>query len=436
MKLHSLLALTLVALMSMTAEAQPPFGGGDRGGGDRGGGDRGGGGGDRGGRGGGDRGGGGARGGFDPSQFLERLDRNGNGMLDMDEREGPAAFMISRIQRENPNIKIDRPIPIKEIGDAFNRMRGGQPAGDSGNSGDSASALDAQLLVPGFGVENPLAPVPGFGSTAEMFDVEIREEDKKEAEERMRRYDRNKDGFLTSDELSSRWEGNPMDFDRNRDGKLSAAELTVRYARRREGAAAASTPRRDPRDNRDRGRRDKDDEPEDPYNGAKSFRNLGLAIASDDLPGLFQEKDANGDRQVEMSEFASEWNQEKVEEFYALDRNGDGAITLAEFNRPAGSDSGGDSPTASMKTSTSQSSGKPRSSSAGASSGGGDDDRNQKYVDYSKRIISRYDSNKDGSLQQTEWKKMLMDPSPADSNRDGTITADEYTNYLLQKAKK
>ncbi len=430
MKLQILLSLTLVALISLTAEAQPPFGGGDRGGGDRGGGDRGG----RGG-GGGDRGG---RGGFDPSQFLERLDRNGNGMLDMDEREGPAAFMIGRIQRENPNIKIDRPIPIKEISDAFARMRGEQPSGGGSSGGDSASALDAQLLVPGFGVEDPLAPVPGFGSTAEMFDVEIREEDKKEAEERMRRYDRNNDGFLTSDELSSRWEGNPMDFDRNRDGKLSVAELTVRYARRREGSTQTNTARQSTRDSRDRGRRDRDKGGEDPYNGAKSFLNLGLATASEDLPDLFKEKDANGDRQVEMSEYATEWNQEKVEEFYALDRNGDGAITLAEFNRPRTSEGDSGSSTTAMNRSSSRPSASPARSPASSSSGSksGGDDSTQKYVDYSKRIIARYDSNKDGALQQTEWKKMLTDPSPADANKDGTISADEYTSYLLQKAGK
>ncbi|QEG41444.1 EF-hand domain-containing protein [Roseimaritima ulvae] len=432
MKLHILLSLTLVSLLALTAEAQPPGGGGDRGGR---GGDRGGGGGDRGGRGGGgDRGG---RGGFDPSQMLSRLDRNGNGMLDMDERQGPASFIVSRMQRENPNLKVDRPIPIKDIGDAFNRMRGGQPSGDSGSQGgDSPSALEAEMLVPGFGVEEPLAPVPGFGSTAEMFDVEIREEDKREAEERMRRYDRNKDGFLNSNELSSRWEGNPMDFDRNRDGKLSVAELTVRYARRREGSAAATTARRDTRNDRDRGRRDRDDEPEDPYNGAKSFRNLGLAMASDDLPDLFQDKDVNGDQQIEMSEFASEWNQEKVEEFYALDRNGDGTITLAEFQRPSSGGGESDSSKPAMQTASSSGASSSRGASSSSASQSDDAERSAKYVAYSKRIIARYDNNKDGALQEAEWKKMLIDPSPADTNRDGKITADEYTSYLLQKAKK
>lgn len=424
MKIHAFLSLLLIALLSVPAQAQPPREG-----------DRGGRGGDRGGRG-GDRGGrGGDRGGFDPSQFLSRLDRNGNGMLDMDERDGPGSFVIGRLKRENPRFNADRPIPLKEISDAFTRMRGG--GGDRGgrdnNDQAQASALEAGMLVPGFGVEAPPEPVPGFGATAEMFDVEVREEDRREAEERMRRYDRNRDGFLTPNELSSRWEGNPMDFDRNRDGKLSPAELAVRYARRREGNAQKAQPKRDSRDDRRRRDRD-DDEPVDPYNGAKSFRNLGWPSENEELPELFKERDADGDGQVLMSEFASEWTQEKVEEFYALDRNGDGAITLAEVNAPRREDQDSQDDGRQSMTSTSQQS---RSEDRGDSSRKDDEEsRSQKYLDYSKRIISRYDTNEDGALQAAEWKKMLIDPSPADVNRDGRITADEYTDYLLKKGRR
>src|SRR6056297_1101860 len=48
----------------------------------------------------GDRG----RGGFDPAAMLQRFDRNGNGMIDMDERDGPAGFIIGRLERENSGI--------------------------------------------------------------------------------------------------------------------------------------------------------------------------------------------------------------------------------------------------------------------------------------------------------------------------------------------
>ena len=135
-KLLAVIALT--ALMATTLSAQPPFGG--RGGGDRGGdgGFRGGpgGGGFRGGPGGGGPGGGGfrggpsrgggdrgSRGGFDPSSMLSRLDRNGNGVLDPDEQQGPAQFLIGRMQQSDPSIEPGKPIPLEKITEGFNRMR-------------------------------------------------------------------------------------------------------------------------------------------------------------------------------------------------------------------------------------------------------------------------------------------------------------------------
>ncbi len=70
-------------------------------------------------------GGWGGRGGFDPSSFVDRLDQNQNGMLDPDEMQGPAQFMISRMQRDDPSIRTDRPIPLSKIKESFERARSG-----------------------------------------------------------------------------------------------------------------------------------------------------------------------------------------------------------------------------------------------------------------------------------------------------------------------
>ena len=100
-------ALALCLMTAVMVSAQPPGRGGDRGGGF--GGPGGGFGGDRGGRGGpgggfgGGRGGpfggdrGGRGGGFDASSMLSRLDANGNGVLDPEEQQGPAQFLIGRV---------------------------------------------------------------------------------------------------------------------------------------------------------------------------------------------------------------------------------------------------------------------------------------------------------------------------------------------------
>lgn len=390
------------------------------------------------------------RSGFDPSAFLDRLDKNDNGMLDLDEREGPAGFIIRRMKREDPNFNDKRPIPLKEFREAFERMRRQRDGGRSdrggrsgrGDNEDGESVLDPNLLVPGFGNPEPPPPVPGFGGTAELFDVTVRPEDEREAADRLRRYDRNRNGFLDANELSDRWEGNPMDFDRNRDGKLSKAELTIRYARRREGREQQRARRDgDRRRGDERRKRDDDRDPVDIYMGAKSFRNLGRSSDGEgesDLPELFSEKDANGDQQVAMSEFASEWTAEKVKEFYALDHNGDGVITLAEFRgegKPRGSDVG-----QTLTSRASNASGGDSGSGAAreGSEGGGNSaqlsaEDKAKYRRYSERIIQRADKNGDGKLDKQEQKAMYIDVSDADYNRDGFVDTEEYYRNQLEK---
>lgn len=413
-------------------------------------------------------GGPGGAGGFDPSRFIEGLDRNGNGMIDPDEMQGPAQFMISRMQREDPSIRTDRPIPLAKFKEAFDRMRGGRESGgDSGaqprrpdNSEAINAALTAATLVPGFGGDAPvLPPVLGFGPAAEMMSVEVTPADLKEAEERMARYDRNKDGFLAGDEISSRWSGNPMDFDRNGDGKLSVSELAIRAARLRVAqASVATTPER-----RDEGRRrERQQTPveiEDLYSGRRSFAVTQRGLP-EGLPGWFAERDTNGDLQVSMAEFSSDWTPELVDEFQRFDLNGDGVITPQEClaavrnGAVASSGSGGGSPMASAggpptdassgrtfgRTSGGSRFGRPSSppsgsapvaASSAAPAGGAPDAR---MLEAAQRIMARNDKNKDGVLTPDEWQEMLVDPSAADADRDGRITAVEYAQWLQSRS--
>jgi hypothetical protein len=50
----------------------------------------------------------------------------------------------------------------------------------------------------------------------------------------------------------------------------------------------------------------------------------------DGLPDWFARKDVNGDGQVTMSEYSSEWSAEKAREFTRYDLNGDGIVTPQE----------------------------------------------------------------------------------------------------------
>lgn len=448
------LAFFLSVCMVTEVIAQSPFGGGrgGRGGGDAGGGDgggrggfggRGGGpgggfggrggapGGGFGGRGGapgggapgggfGGRGGapGGGRGGFDPSSFLKNLDRNGNGTIDVDEQQGPASFLISRLQRDNPNIKAGSPIPLSKLTESFDKMRSAGGRGDSGRGSQDAAndAMEVDLLVPGFDVAIDPEPVMGFGAAAEMLAVPVTEADMREAEERMRRYDRNKDGVLTKDEMSF-FSGDPMDFDRNRDGKLNASELAVRYARRREATEAAKAgPERRRRDD-DRG----SEEEVDVYNGRKSFR-IMADDNSDGLPGWFIDKDNDNDSQVAMAEYAETWDDATVKEFLGWDRNRDGVVTITEAR--VGVEKGPVAIAGASKATASAPS-KPRPEIK----------VDDKLIAYATRNVKRYDKNGDNELTPSEMSKMLMKPKGADTNRDGRVSIQEYAESLAARRK-
>jgi len=179
--------------------------------------------------------GGGFGGGGGPQDFLRRMDRNGNNMLDPDETEAARPF-LERIARQVPNIDFSRPVPIDRLADAMERMRRdrfGDGGGGRGEDDDRGPATPPPL-VPGFGSDVELSPVPGFGSDAELFSVEIDDRDRRAAEDRMRRYDRNGDGVLSGQEIDQgRWGDDPLRYDRNKDGKLTADEMAVRYAQRR-----------------------------------------------------------------------------------------------------------------------------------------------------------------------------------------------------------
>lgn len=374
----------------------------------------------------GGRGGSSGRGGFDPSSFLSRLDTNGNGVLDPDEQQGPAQFMIQRMQSSDPSIKPGQPIPLKKITDGFQKMREQQGGGDSDpNRPSDDDLLTPELLVPGFGIESDPIPLMGFGAAAEMLSVAVTEADEREANDMIRRFDRNRDGVLSGDEISSRFSGNPLDFDRNKDGRLTASELAVRYARRREGREDSE--RRDDR-GRDRGRTEQVEIP-DVFNGRKSYRATAGRGVPEGLPGFFTDKDANGDGQVTMAEFSSDWSNEVVQQFFSSDLNRDGVITSEEALRAV------ENPGIGNAMASVSSGGKPASTSsaAPAAPSGPIDD---KYIKVGQRIIERYDKNGDNALTASEWEKMLMSPADADGNRDGRITVEEYGAWMMSREKK
>ena len=467
------MAIALLGGVSLDrmALAQPPgmsFGGGGppmmvMGGGSDRGGDRGRGGFSSGGFGGG---------GFDPSSFISRMDTNGNGSIDPEEAQGPARFMLDRMARNNPKIDLTKPIPISVITESFQQMRsggsfgggswGGSPWGGE-TSEESVAGAPSGSLVPGFGVKIDRVPVPGFGASGKTPPTKVEDQDLRDADERMRRYDRNNDGGIDDSEYrDTRWNEQMSQWDSNKDGKLTREEVAVRYARRRllNANQAAPEQSRNGWEARNRGdgrgdpqaataqagRTEGDQKVAHPFEKRASFRtsdSSGNAPRPSGMPEWFVRDDTTQDNQVSMGEFARKWDASTLEDFYKFDTNQDGFITvqecLAAVKKGYLKGSGGSSSIASSDGSASPgapasgaapgagagASGTPNSSSAVPMSAPIDD----RMRVFAKRSIDRADKDKNGFLTPDEFKSTRSSFGDVDKDKNGKIDLDEYVQF-------
>ncbi|HIM29590.1 MAG TPA: calcium sensor EFh, partial [Planctomycetes bacterium] len=158
---------------------------------------------------------------------LERLDTNGDGVIDPDEITPLARPYLEQIVRSR-RMSLDRPNEIEKLQEAarvHSALRNGVSGRDVRPEGENSikpfGAVDGVALVPEFGL-----PVIKYPYTQEDLD---------EADRTMRRYDGNEDGFIDRAEAArSRWtHRNPFEMDLDKDNRLSRLELGQRYARRR-----------------------------------------------------------------------------------------------------------------------------------------------------------------------------------------------------------
>lgn len=395
-------------------------------------------------------------GGFDPSMFLGRMDRNGNGMIDADEMEGPARFMLERMARSNPKIDLSKPIPLSTITESFQQMRGGS---SSSSSTSDEVATGPSVLVPGFGVKLERPPVPGFGMNANAASIRVDEQDLRDADERIQRYDRNRDSVLDEAELrDGRWSDSPMQYDKNGDGKLTRDELAVRYAKRRMESSSSSSSGGDSRDSRDsRSDRDRqgygDREREEKKEAPNPFEKIASYRLTDrdgklkrpaGLPEWFARYDVNGDNQVSMDEFVKRPSAEAIEDYARFDANLDGFITAKEClaAHKNGHIPGSGSGSGSSPSSSSSSSGATASSGSGTAGGaspasgssasGGGSSAMRGWVE---GRVKKYDKNGDGKFDIDEYKvyNSSGDFTKVDANKDGFADVDELTIERTRK---
>lgn len=128
--------------------------------------------------------------------------------------------------------------------------------------------------------------------------------------------DRNNNGVIDRDERRG-LRGDPARADANGDGTITEEELVARMRGSSDAARRATEARRRAIEARRSANR--------PDDG----RNRSVERA----PAWFRSRDKDGDGQVAMSEYTSNWDAAKVAEFAARDTNGDGVIALSEATR-------------------------------------------------------------------------------------------------------
>ncbi|WP_425615308.1 hypothetical protein NA78x_005223 [Anatilimnocola sp. NA78] len=442
------LSLAACSLLPITAQAQ--FGG-DRGG-DRDRGDRGG---DRGDRG-SDRGG---RGGFDPSDWVKRMDRNGNGMIEADEMSDRSRGFIGEMAKR-ANLDLNQPIPVDKLVSAAQQGRDGSSSGSgsSGSSSGSSSSSDNRSSsdrdrdrdrerssssssvkpttpqVMGFGADDKTPRVAGFDvplsvNTAvpleSRYDTRVLEY----VDRMLRDYDKNSDGFVDSNEWKEgKWSTPPEESDTNKDGKLSKAELCERIAKRFGLTAPPGSPASSSGSSNSSGSSSSTPGSSSSSGDAAKFRSWA--------EGMMRQYDKNRSGSLEKDE----WGDLKPEHRLA-DTNNDGVITLDELTAKLAAYTG------SSSSSSYGSSGRSSFGSRGSTtSGKPGDKKSYKFSTALDKLpkglpdwFLRNDADADGQIAMVEYSASWSDTTAAefqkyDLDGDGFITPTEVLGSTGQTA--
>ncbi len=240
--------------------------------------------------------------------FLRSMDADGDGVIHESEVP-PERLRMFRFMAERAGVDPSQGVPIERVVEAMGARRAERPVGGDGGreqppgqtATDAAAASRPEAaeqptppagppLVPGFGTDRKLNPVPGFGTRVDPPPRVVLGGTVSTTQRRVTT-ERGGSPAAAQSEPAGREEHQTSAEERSREGASSPQRASYRFLAPHERLPEG-------------------------------------------LPDWFIERDLNMDGQVTMAEFAGEWTDEKVEKFLRYDRNNDGIITVEEALNP------------------------------------------------------------------------------------------------------
>ena len=146
---------------------------------------------------------------------------------------------------------------------------------------------------------------------------------KRYADALLKQYDKDKDNRLSKSEVKA-MRRPPSEADSNGDGMISRDELIDSIANPKSSSRSSSSEEKSTRSSSRSRFSSRSREGSDSDDSKSSSRSSSSRVS-------FSGNDTNKDGQLQMHEFAREWDSDTLEDFKKKDKNGDGIITRAEW---------------------------------------------------------------------------------------------------------